>query len=152
MLKDMLKPEDVHTGVALAENTKEAAIRAAAAFCGESGVSEEDLCASFFEREEECSTGCGGGIAIPHAKIKGDVTPKVVLVRYDQPIDWEALDDKPVVLAICLVMPEIDEDNTHLAIISRFARKLAIASFVDELTAITDPSELYNFVIQNVED
>lgn len=152
MLKDMLSPEDVHTGVVLAANTKEAAIKAAAAFCTESGVSVEDLCASFFEREEECSTGCGGGIAIPHAKIKGEVKPKVVLVRYAEPIDWDALDDKPIVLAICLVMPEIDEGNTHLAIISRFARKLAITSFVDELTAIEDPSELYNFVIENVED
>ena len=152
MLKDMLTPEDVHVGVVLDEYTKDAAIKKAASLCTASGACVEDLCQAFFKREAEDSTGFGGGVAIPHAKITGPVTPKVVFVRFAEPIDWGAIDDQPVTVAICLVMPETDKDNTHLVVISHFARKLASAEFVQNLTSIADPRELYDYIIENVED
>ena len=150
MLKDMLTPEDVHVGVVLDEYTKDAALRKAASLCTASGASVEELYQAFLKREAEDSTGCGGGVAIPHAKIAGKVTPKVVVVRFAEPIEWEAIDDQPVKIAICLVMPEVDKDNTHLVVISHFARKLASTAFVDAITSIQDAHELYDYIIENV--
>lgn len=152
MLKDMLTPADVHVGVEVPEGTKDAAIKAVAALCAVSGAGEDELVRAFNEREEEDSTGFGNGVAIPHAKIDGEVTPKVVVVRFAEPIDWDAIDGEPVSLAICLVMPAQDEDNTHLQVISRFARKLVMKDFVTGLTSEDDPQKLYSYIIENVED
>lgn len=152
MLETMMSPGDVHIGVRPVEPTKEAAIKAVSGLCLDSGASFEELCDAFNKREEEGSTGCGGGIAIPHAKIAGEVTPKVVVVRFAEPIEWEAIDDEPVNVAVCLVMPMVDEGNTHLAVVSRFARKLASRDFIEKLKTIPSEQELYTYLIENVED
>lgn len=152
MLETMMTPGDVHIDVTPAEPTKEAAIKAVSELCLGSGASLDALCDAFFKREEEGSTGCGGGIAIPHAKIAGEVTPKVVVVRFAEPIEWEAIDDEPVNVAVCLVMPMVDEGNTHLAVVSRFARKLASRDFIEKLKTIPGEAELYQYLIENVED
>lgn len=151
-LSDMLSPSDVHTRVALDAPTKTAALAAVSELCTVSGASAEALEAAFNRREEEDSTGCGYGIAIPHAKMDGPITPKVVVAQFDEPVEWEAIDDLPVKTAICLVMPLNDKDNTHLAIISKFARKLAVKGFVDGLSSEHDPRNLYQYIIQNVEE
>lgn len=152
MLKDMLTPSDVHVGVVVDPAAKDAAIDVLAGLCQVSGAPVEELVRAFQKREEEDSTGFGGGVAIPHAKVEGDITPKVVVVRFAQPIDWDAIDGEPVTLAICLVMPAHDENNTHLQVISRFARKLVMADFVSGLMKATEPQALYDYIIQNVED
>lgn len=151
MIDEMFTPADVHLGVKLAQPTKDCAIRTVSELCGASGVSVEDLCDAFFKREGEYSTGCGGGVAIPHAKIAGKVTPKVVVVRFSEPIEWDAIDDKPVRIAFCLVMPEVDEGNTHLKVVSRLARKLMVSEFVENVLSIEDASELYGYVVENLE-
>lgn len=152
MLETMMKPNDVHIDVKPVEATKEFAIKAVSGLCLDSGASFDELCGAFNKREEEGSTGCGNGIAIPHAKIAGEVTPKVVVVRFAEPIDWDAIDDAPVSVAVCLVMPMTDEGNTHLAVVSRFARKLASRDFIEKLKTIPSEQELYTYLIENVED
>lgn len=152
MLETMMLPKDVHIGVKPVSATKADAIKAVAGLCLDSGASFEELCNAFYKREEEGSTGCGDGIAIPHAKIAGEVCPKVVVVRFAEPIDWEAIDDEPVELAVCLAMPMVDEGNTHLAVVSRFARKLASREFVEKIKTIPSEAELYTYLIENVED
>ena len=152
MLSEMMAPEDVHVEVKVEGGDKNAAIRAAAAYCTGSGVGIDALCEAFFKREAEYSTGCGDGIAIPHAKIAGEVKPKVVVVRFAEPIEWEAIDDKPVRIAFCLVMPDGDAANTHLKVVSHLARKLVVKSFVEKVLSIEDPVELYQYIIDNVEE
>lgn len=147
-----MSPEDVHVGVSVPSGEKNAAIRTAAEYCTGSGVSVDDLCEAFFRREAEYSTGCGDGIAIPHAKIAGEVKPKVVVVRFAEPIEWDAIDGEPVRIAFCLVMPDGDAANTHLRVVSHLARKLVVKSFVEKVLTIEDPIELYQYIIDNVEE
>ena len=151
MLENMLLPQYVHTEVELPEWTKVAALSAAAHFGADKEVDAKTLKEAFIAREKEYSTGFGGGIALPHAKIKGITHPRVLIVRYAQPTDWDAIDDKPVIIAICLVMPEKDKDNTHLQVISKLARKLADEDFVARLIATQDPIGLYQLIINNME-
>ena len=147
-----MTPEDVHVGVSVEGGDKDAAIRVAAGYCTGSGVGADELCRAFFKREAEYSTGCGDGIAIPHAKISGEVKPKVVVVRFAEPIEWDAIDGEPVRIAFCLVMPEDDAANTHLRVVSHLARKLVVKSFVEKVLSIEDPIELYQYIIDNVEE
>ncbi|RDU23838.1 PTS sugar transporter subunit IIA [Anaerosacchariphilus polymeriproducens] len=151
MLKDMLKPEFVFTNVDVEGNEKSQAMKKISILCSEhSDIDTDELFSAFIAREEMDSTGFGSGVAIPHAKIKGLTSPMVAVIKFKQEIDWEAIDDQPVKVAIALVMPNSDEDNTHLQVISRFARLLVNDEFVNNLKGSTDSEELYNFIIKEV--
>ena len=52
------------------------------------------------ERESLCSTGCGGGVALPHTRnsILGLEHPLIVFGRHLQGIPYGAMDDRPVQL------------------------------------------------------
>jgi mannitol/fructose-specific phosphotransferase system IIA component (Ntr-type) len=74
-------------------------------------------------REREMTTGFGDGVAIPHGR-----TPLVdrLLVAAgvaSTPVDYDALDGKPVELFFLLVGPEVAA-GAHVKVLSRLARLL----------------------------
>lgn len=72
-------------------------------------------------REELASTGVGDGIAIPHVRnpiVLRVGKPIVTLCFLDEPIDFGAVDDKPVHCLFTLVSPTM---RAHLHVISRLA-------------------------------
>lgn len=152
MMKDMFKPEFVFTNVVLTENTKEMALNKISELCSEKNAfNKDELLKAFLVREEMDSTGFGSGVAIPHAKIKQLESPMVAVVRFAEAIEWGAIDDEPVKVAIALIMPKTDEANTHLQVISKFARLLVHDEFVENLTGAKDSKNLYNYIINEVE-
>ena len=56
-------------------------------------------------REKLGSTGFGGGVAIPHAKIDGLARVVGGFVRLAQPVDFDAVDGLPVDLVFVLLSP-----------------------------------------------
>ena len=72
----------------------------------------ELIASALLKREELGSTGTGGGIAIPHARIPGLNKPFGILVRLRQPIDFDAIDGQPVDLMILLLLPVEFEQGT----------------------------------------
>ena len=75
----------------------------------------------FLARESLASTGIGDGIAIPHTRtpLLGYVSrPMLSLAFLETPIDYEALDGKPVQALFLLVSPTI---RSHLAILGRLS-------------------------------
>ena len=85
-------------------------------------LDERTVFEALLERERLGSTGIGRGVAIPHAK--ADV-PGVrgVLFQLASPVDFDAVDDRPVDLAFLLLAPEGD-DAGHLKALSRVARRM----------------------------
>ena len=71
-----------------------------------SGGSSDDILHAVRERESCQSTGFGHGVAIPHARTPS--LPELTLVagRAAQPIEYGALDGKPVRLFFLLAGPE----------------------------------------------
>jgi PTS system nitrogen regulatory IIA component len=75
----------------------------------------------FLAREQLASTGIGDGIAIPHTRtpLVGFVTrPLLSLAFLETPIDYDALDGKPVQALFLLVSPTI---RAHLVILARLS-------------------------------
>ncbi|ODT82709.1 MAG: hypothetical protein ABS76_06510 [Pelagibacterium sp. SCN 64-44] len=71
------------------------------------GLVDRQLCLqALIDREELGSTGLGNGIAIPHARIEGLDRAVGMLVTLARPIDFEAVDQEPVDIAIMLLLPE----------------------------------------------
>ena len=85
------------------------------------------ILASITEREQLGSTGFGQGVAIPHGKIEGLKRIYCLFARLAEPIDYKAIDGRPVDLVFLLLSPP-DAGAEHLkalAAISRVTRHAA---------------------------
>ena len=90
------------------------------------GTSPADILATVTEREALGSTGFGQGVAIPHGKVEGLSRIYCLFARLSEPIDYKAIDGKPVDLVFLLLSPP-DAGAEHLkalAAISRVTRHL----------------------------
>jgi PTS system nitrogen regulatory IIA component len=82
---------------------------------------------SLNEREQLGSTGFGQGVAIPHGKIEGLSRIYGLFVRLGEPVQYKAIDGRPVDLVFLLLSP-VDAGAEHLkalAAISRVTRNSA---------------------------
>lgn len=84
------------------------------------------------EREHLGTTGIGGGVAIPHARLTELGGLCVVFARLAHPLDFEAIDEQPVNLIFLLLSPE-SESADHLKALSRISRLLHDASLCRKL-------------------
>ena len=152
MIKDLLKKELIFDGIKVNSGNKEEALKVISELVvNSSDVSVQELLNGFLKREEESSTGFGGYVAIPHTKLEGVKNPFIAIVRFENDIEWESLDDEPVRVALALVMPSTDEENIHLQVISKFARKLMDDDFVEVLLNEKDKENLYSFITDEME-
>lgn len=91
-----------------------------------------ELAESVLKREKLGSTGVGGGIAIPHARLAGLDRPFGVFARLKPPIDFEAVDSQPVDLVFLLLLPA-SPDGGQLSALACVARSLRDRTIVGEV-------------------
>jgi PTS system nitrogen regulatory IIA component len=75
----------------------------------------------FLAREELASTGIGDHIAIPHARgsLVGYISQPILSLSFlENPIDYGALDGKPVYALFLLISPNV---RTHLRVLARLS-------------------------------
>src|SRR3954454_1470715 len=79
------------------------------------------------EREQLGSTGFGQGVAIPHAKVDGLAQIYGLFARLGEPVEYKAIDGRPVDLVFLLLSPPGAgaEHLKALAAISRVTRDAA---------------------------
>ena len=106
----------------VAGSTKEATLRSVVALLPlPEEIDREFLFSVLMAREALGSTAVGDGIAIPHVRnpIVLHVDEPIVSLAYlAQPVDFDALDGKPVSALFTLVTPTV---RTHLHLLSRIA-------------------------------
>ena len=78
---------------------------------------------TLLQREKLGTTGLGKGIAIPHAKLAQLDRLHAFILRFEDGIDFEALDDNKVDLFVILLAPE-SAGADHLKALAKFARIL----------------------------
>ena len=94
------------------------------------------------ERENLGSTGYGRGTAFPHARVEGAKTVKAVFARLSSPIDFDAIDTKPVDLVFMLISPETDGAD-HLTALATLSRILKNDDTCDKLRKAKSKEEIY---------
>ncbi len=87
------------------------------------------------ERERLGSTGFGKGVAIPHGKIAGLDHIVGLFALLAQPVDFNAVDDMPVDLVVCLLSPP-DAGAAHLKALAMVSRWLRDPGFVAKLRGV----------------
>jgi PTS system nitrogen regulatory IIA component len=91
------------------------------------GTDASAIFLSLSEREQLGPTGFGQGVAIPHGKIEGLTRIYGLFARLGEPVDYKAIDGRPVDLVFLLLSPP-DAGAEHLkalAAISRVTRNAA---------------------------
>ena len=101
-----------------------------------------DLVAKLLERERLTSTGLGNGIAIPHPREPESLSIAAASISacyLKAPVDYNALDGKPVSLLFVLLSPTV---RTHLQLLSRLSYCLRDKAFVTFLHSRPQPDKL----------
>jgi phosphoenolpyruvate-protein phosphotransferase len=93
-------------------------------------------------RETVYSTGLGHGFAIPHCKTDAIAANSIGVVRLEQPVEWGSVDGEPVRCVILLAMRESDQDDAHMKVFSKLARKLMHEEFRERMLAAPDRAGL----------
>ena len=74
---------------------------------------------TLLEREKLGSTGLGKGIAIPHSRSNMVERMTVLFASFADPVEFEALDKKPVHLVFLILAPPQDVANEYHPFIAR---------------------------------
>jgi len=97
-------------------------------------------------RENLGSTGLGKGFALPHARLEALSRRYALFARLARPIDFTAIDSRPVDLVILLLTPA-DNGGEHLATLAALSRPLRNERFLQQLRAATDAPAIHRLLI-----
>jgi PTS system nitrogen regulatory IIA component len=96
------------------------------------GTEPATINAAINEREQLGSTGFGQGVAIPHAKIDGLAQIYALFARLGEPVDYKAIDGRPVDLVFLLLSPP-DAGAEHLKALAAISRVTRDAATLERL-------------------
>ena len=143
-IKDFLAPSHVMIDVRTSDKARllrELAGRAAIAL----DLSADLVANALSKREELGSTGTGGGVAFPHARLDGVTEPFGMLVRLAKAIDFDAIDDQPVDIVFVLLLPA-KSAGEQLNALACAARALRDPDTLRNLRHAGDEAGLYRAV------
>ncbi len=120
--------------------------RRAADITGLDGRTVFDL---LLERERLGTTGVGGGAAIPHGRTP--VLDRIygLFARLDMPIEFDAIDDRPVDLVFLLLAPQ-GAGADHLKALARVSRLLRDTDIREALRAAPSAAALYEILTEDI--
>ncbi|HSG02260.1 MAG TPA: PTS sugar transporter subunit IIA [Marinobacterium sp.] len=107
------------------------------------GVDADTIFSGLLNRERLGSTGLGSGVGIPHCRIAGADRPAAALMTLAEPIDFDAIDSKPVDLICALIVPD-DGDDEHLKTLAGLAELFSNSEALSELRDSSDDKTLYD--------
>ena len=104
-------------------------------------VKQETVVKVLMDRERLGSTGIGGGIGIPHGKMKNLESLVLGFGLSHRGVDFESLDGKPTHIFFLLIAPE-NSTGLHLKLLARISRILKNEPFKDRLLNASDRDEM----------
>jgi PTS system nitrogen regulatory IIA component len=145
-IKDFLTPSDVLVGIRASDKTRllEDLCRRAASILK---IDADKITGDILKREELGSTGIGGGVAIPHARIADVKKPFGLLARLKSAIEFDSIDHQPVDLVFLLLLPTASAGE-QLNALAMVARRLRDADITRDARRAMGPAGLYTAVVQ----
>lgn len=123
--------------------SKKQIFQALAAIAAQSyGLDPQMVMDSLHDRESLGSTGFGGSVAIPHARIKGLDKCVGMFIRLAEPIDFDAHDGQEVDLVFGLLSPQQGSAD-HLKALAEVSRFLRDESTLTKLRGAASDDALY---------
>ncbi|HEX9668129.1 MAG TPA: PTS sugar transporter subunit IIA [Thermoanaerobaculia bacterium] len=105
----------------------------------------DELYQKLVERERLGSTAVGGGVAIPHCKLRGLAQAVVAIGRVERGIDFGAADGQPVRAFFVVVSPS-EAPAEHLRVLSTVSRWIKGRQNVEQLLALADRDRIWELL------
>lgn len=113
----------------------------------DSTIATRDIVAAAMERERLGTTGVGSGVALPHARLEGVKKIHVVFARLESPLDYDAIDERPVDLAALLIAPS-DAGGAHLRALATVSRRLRRPDMRQRLRSAPSAESLFTILTE----
>lgn len=146
-IADVLSPQLTQCNVA--GSSKKRVLELLSTFIADStdnNLDAETLYTRLLERERLGSTGIGDGVAIPHCRLTDHSSVIAAMIKLEHPIDYDAIDDKPVDLIFALLVPENECEN-HLQTLSSIAEVMMNPEAREALRQASTNDQLYQTLI-----
>jgi fructose-specific phosphotransferase system IIA component len=145
-LTEILKPQNIK--VPLASKAKADAIGELVTLLSENREVNDakKVLDAVLEREATRTTGIGNGLAIPHGKCNGTADLVMAIGKAATPIDFQAIDGRPVTIIWMLTSPQ-DKTGPHIHALARISRLMTIDKFRAALLQAKTPQEAYDIII-----
>ena len=146
-LTEILKPQNIL--MPMLASTKNEAIGELVALLAKNGEIQDAnaVLNAVLEREMTRTTGIGNGLAIPHGKCSGTAQLVMAIGRLAAPIDFQAIDGRPVNLIWLLTSPP-DKTGPHIHALARISRLMTSDKFRQALTQAKSAQEIYDVIVQ----
>ena len=144
-LTEILKPANIK--IPLESKTKAEAIgELVNVLAGTGDVKDpKKVLDSVLEREATRTTGIGNGLAIPHGKCDGTDHLVMAIGRASTPIDFQAIDGRPVNIIWMLASPP-DKTGPHIHALARISRLMTLDKFRAALLAAKTEKEAFDII------
>mgnify|MGYP006186967111 CR=1 FL=1 len=109
---------------------------------------ESTIFEALMAREKLGSTGIGGGIAIPHGKLKDVTSPVLVFVVSQDAIQFDAIDNQPVDIFCAILIPE-DQCQAHLSTLAGIAKLLSQKDLTKKIRHAQTNQQLYQLLLEH---
>src|SRR6476619_3913272 len=145
-LTDILKPRNIK--IPLEAKTKTEAIGELVNLLSASGDIKDakKVLDAVLEREATRTTGIGNGLAIPHGKCNGTKDLVMAIGKPSTPIDFQAIDGRPVNIIWMLSSPP-DKTGPHIHALARISRLMTIDKFRHALLGAKDAKEAFDIIV-----
>ncbi|MCI6547345.1 MAG: fructose PTS transporter subunit IIA [Coriobacteriaceae bacterium] len=107
---------------------------------------------AFMAREDMGETGMTDGFAVPHAKDASIKRAAVIVFKNDSALDWPSFDEKPVDIAISLLVPAGEAGTTHIKLLSKTAVLLMKDDFKDLVRGSDDPQAIADAINRGIDE
>ena len=107
-----------------------------------SGLDERTIFDTLLERENLGSTGFGDGTALPHGRFEGLKQVCAIFAKAAYPLEFDAIDGKPVDMACILLSPE-GNGADHLTALAKLSRIMKDETLCNKLRQINKPIEIF---------
>ncbi len=104
-------------------------------------LEEERVYQALTQRERIGTTGIGGGVALPHAKVEGVQGLALLLGRSDRGILYDSVDRRPVQILVLLLGPP-GADPDYLQLLGRLGRILRDENNLVLLLGAREPEQI----------
>ena len=147
---DVLKKEAININLT-ARDKKGVLDELAAPVASAAGATKDQLVKVLMERERLGSTGIGGGIGIPHGKLKNLNSLMLGFGLSRQGVNFESMDGRPTHIFFLLLTPE-DSAGIHLKLLARISRMLKNEDFKERLMHSQTSDDIVAAISEEDED
>lgn len=110
--------------------------------------SRDELRATVWQREQTRSTGIGHAVAIPHGKSKSCKQLCMAIGKASTPIEYGAIDGKPVELIFLLCSP-VDQTGPHIQALAAISRMLTDPAFRSSVRTSKTSQDLFKLIVDH---